>query len=77
ELTPFTDTDRAIATAIIDSIDDSGYLTTAISDIHEGIDNPEISIEEVIAVLKRIQHFDPLGVAAQDLKECLLIQLSL
>ncbi|WP_442959009.1 RNA polymerase factor sigma-54, partial [Providencia sp. PROV112] len=76
ELTPFTDTDRAIATAIIDSIDDSGYLTTAISDIHEGIDNPEISIEEVIAVLKRIQHFDPLGVAAQDLKECLLIQLS-
>ncbi|EPL9569108.1 RNA polymerase factor sigma-54 [Providencia rettgeri] len=77
ELTPFTDTDRAIATAIIDSIDDSGYLTTTISDIHEGIDNPEISLEEVIAVLKRIQHFDPLGVAAQDLKECLLIQLSL
>ncbi|KLN45663.1 RNA polymerase factor sigma-54 [Providencia rettgeri] len=77
DLTPFTDTDRAIATAIIDSIDDSGYLTTTISDIHEGIDNPEISFEEVIAVLKRIQHFDPLGVAAQDLKECLLIQLSL
>lgn len=77
ELTPFTETDRAIATAIIDSIDDSGYLTTSISDIHEGIDNPEITLEEVIAVLKRIQHFDPLGVAAQDLKECLLIQLSL
>lgn len=77
ELTPFTDTDRAIATAIIDSIDDAGYLTTSISDIHEGIDNPEISLEEVVAVLKRIQHFDPLGVAAQDLKECLLIQLSL
>ncbi|EKT59969.1 RNA polymerase factor sigma-54 [Providencia sneebia] len=77
ELTPFTDTDRAIATAIIDSIDDSGYLTSSITDIHEGIDNPEITFEEVIAVLKRIQHFDPLGVAAQDLKECLLIQLSL
>lgn len=77
DLTPFTDADRAIATAIIDSIDDSGYLTTSISDIHEGIDNPEITLEEVIAVLKRIQHFDPLGVAAQDLKECLLIQLSL
>ncbi|MGJ3354109.1 RNA polymerase factor sigma-54 [Providencia sp. Je.9.19] len=76
-LTPFTDTDRAIATSIIDCIDDSGYLTTTVADIHEGIDNPEISVEEVIAVLKRIQHFDPLGVAAQDLKECLLIQLSL
>lgn len=77
ELTPFTDTDRAIATTIIDSIDDSGYLTSPIGDIHEGIDNPDITIEEVVAVLKRIQHFDPLGVAAQDLKECLLIQLSL
>lgn len=77
ELTPFTDTDRAIATTIIDSIDDSGYLTSPISDIHEGIDNPDITIEEVVAVLKRIQHFDPIGVAAQDLKECLLIQLSL
>ncbi|EOG1933849.1 RNA polymerase factor sigma-54 [Providencia stuartii] len=77
ELTPFTDTDRAIATAIIDSIDDSGYLTTPIKEIHEGINNPDITLEEVVAVLKRIQHFDPLGVAAQDLKECLLIQLSL
>lgn len=77
ELTPFTDTDRAIATTIIDSIDDSGYLTSPVGDIHEGIDNPDITIEEVVAVLKRIQHFDPLGVAAQDLKECLLIQLSL
>ncbi|EPS6102226.1 RNA polymerase factor sigma-54 [Providencia stuartii] len=77
ELTPFTDTDRAIATAIIDSIDDSGYLTTPIKEIHEGINNPDITLEEVVAVLKRIQHFDPLSVAAQDLKECLLIQLSL
>ena len=76
-LTPFTDTDRAIATSIIDSIDESGYLTNTISEIHEGIDDPDISLEEVVAVLKRIQHFDPLGVAAQDLKECLLIQLSL
>ncbi|ETS98387.1 RNA polymerase factor sigma-54 [Providencia sp. PROV188] len=77
DLTPFTDTDRAIATSIIDSIDDSGYLTSSISEIHEGIDDPDITLEEVVAVLKRIQHFDPLGVAAQDLKECLLIQLSL
>ena len=32
--------------------------------------------DEIEAVLKRIQRFDPVGVAARDLKECLLIQLS-
>ncbi|WP_277850351.1 RNA polymerase factor sigma-54 [Moellerella wisconsensis] len=76
ELTPFSEIDRAIATSIIDSVDDSGYLTLSAEEIHEGIDNPDIGLDEVIAVLKRIQHFDPIGVAARDLKECLLIQLS-
>lgn len=41
----------------------------------EGDDGTAISIEEVIAVLHRIQQFDPPGVAARDLRECLLIQL--
>ncbi len=36
----------------------------------------EIDIDEVEAVLKRIQRFDPVGVAAKDLRDCLLIQLS-
>jgi RNA polymerase sigma-54 factor len=35
----------------------------------------EITTDEVIAVLKLVQHFDPIGVGARDLKECLLIQL--
>ena len=77
ELTPFSETDRAIATTIIDAVDDSGYLTQSITEIHEGIDDIDIELDEVMAVLKRIQHFDPIGVAARDLKECLLIQLSL
>ncbi len=37
--------------------------------------NPEIELDEVEAVLKRIQHFDPVGIASRDLRECLLIQL--
>jgi RNA polymerase sigma-54 factor len=41
----------------------------------EGDDGTAISLEEVIAVLHRIQQFDPPGVAARDLRECLLIQL--
>ncbi|HGJ5876833.1 MAG TPA: RNA polymerase factor sigma-54 [Arsenophonus sp.] len=75
-LTPFTEIDAAIATAIIDAVDESGYLTTSIEDIHVGLALPDISLEEVEIVLKRIQHFDPIGVAAKNLKDCLLIQLS-
>jgi len=41
----------------------------------EGDDGSAISLEEVLAVLHRIQQFDPPGVAARDLRECLLIQL--
>ncbi|WP_299008899.1 RNA polymerase factor sigma-54 [uncultured Shewanella sp.] len=74
-LTPFSDNDLAIATAIIDAIDERGYLTQSCEDILEAMGNDEIEIDEVHAVLKRIQHFDPIGVAARDLGECLLLQL--
>ncbi|WP_299264952.1 RNA polymerase factor sigma-54 [uncultured Psychrosphaera sp.] len=74
-LSPFTDEDLAIATAIIDAVDEKGFLTISAEDIVESIDNEEVEIEEVEAVLKRIQHFDPVGVAARNLQECLSIQL--
>ncbi|HFU0211251.1 TPA: RNA polymerase factor sigma-54 [Escherichia coli] len=76
ELTPFSDTDRAIATSIVDAVDETGYLTVPLEDILESIGDEEIDIGEVEAVLKRIQRFDPVGVAAKDLRDCLLIQLS-
>ncbi|MBG3081690.1 RNA polymerase factor sigma-54 [Proteus mirabilis] len=76
ELTPFTETDRAIAISIIDAVDETGYLTVTTDDILLGMGDDEIELDEVEAVLKRIQRFDPIGVAARDLKECLLIQLS-
>ncbi|MCH4295779.1 RNA polymerase factor sigma-54 [Shewanella sp. 3B26] len=74
-LTPFSDTDLAIATAIIDAIDEKGYLTQSLDEILEAVGDEEVELDEVEAVLKRIQHFDPIGVAARDLAECLLIQL--
>lgn len=73
ELTPFSDTDRAIATSIVDAVDETGYLTVPLEDILESIGDEEIDIDEVEAVLKRIQRFDPVGVAAKDLRDCLLI----
>lgn len=75
-LTPFSDIDMAIASAIIDSINEDGYLAVSIEEIWDQLkDELEIELDEVEAVLHRIQNFDPPGVAARDLRESLLIQL--
>ncbi len=78
-LTPMSDRDRYIAVSIIDSTDMDGYLTASIEEIHDDLfseeDEDPIELDEVQAVLKRIQHFDPPGVFAKDLPDCLLLQL--
>lgn len=76
DLTPFSETDRTIALALIDAIDDYGYLTMSPQEILESFDLDELEIEEVEAVRKRIQQFDPLGVASVNLQDCLLLQLA-
>lgn len=76
DLTPFSDTDVAIATSIVDAVDDTGYLTVPLEDILESLGDENVTMDEVEAVLKRVQRFDPVGVAARDLRDCLLIQLS-
>ncbi len=77
-MTPFSDIDMIIAEAIIDSINDDGYLSTTLEDILSGLDiaeEEEVGLEELEAVLHQVQNFDPVGVAARDLRECLLLQL--
>ncbi|MFV9284296.1 RNA polymerase factor sigma-54, partial [Raoultella ornithinolytica] len=76
-LTPFTETDAAIAFSIIDAIDETGYLTVSVDDIRLSIGDDEVTTEDVEAVLKRIQRFDPVGVGARDLRECLMVQLKI
>lgn len=76
ELTPFTETDHAIAIAIIDAIDDRGFLTLTTADITASLSLPDVEEDETIAVLKRVQQFEPLGVGSRNLQECLLLQLS-
>ncbi len=77
-LTPFSDLDMQIAETIIDSINEEGYLTSSLEDIcaslvlEEGV---EVELDEIEAVLHRIQNFDPIGVGARDLRESLLLQL--
>lgn len=74
-LSPFSDQDLAIATAIIDAVDEKGFLTVTAEDLVAAVDDEDVEIEEVEAVLKRIQLFDPVGVASRGLQECLLVQL--
>lgn len=78
-LTPFSEIEQSIATIIIDSITDDGYLKGTIEEIQQSLGEgyEEVEDDEIEAVLHRIQHFDPVGVAARDLRECLLIQLNL
>lgn len=77
ELTTFSERDHAIAIAIIDSVNDEGYLGNTPEDIYQGLQNQieDLDFDEIIAVLHRVQHFDPPGIAAIDLSDCLKLQL--
>ena len=74
QLSHLSATDQQIAEAIIDSIDEDGYLHTPLEEILGAVNNPEVELDEVEAVLHRIQAFDPPGIAARDPRESLLIQ---
>lgn len=75
-LMPMSDTDRAIATAIVDAVDDDGFLSVTLEELHEGLRGEfAIDLDEVEAVLHAVQNLDPPGVAARDLRESLLLQL--
>jgi len=75
-VTNMSDIDRTIALSIIDGIDEDGYLKESVEDIHRSlVDELEIEIDEVEAVLRLIQHFDPLSVGSRNLKECLMLQM--
>ncbi|MDD2049028.1 RNA polymerase factor sigma-54 [Pseudomonas alkylphenolica] len=75
-LAPMSDTDRLIAVTLIDCINNQGYLDETLEEVCESFD-PELDIEldEVEAVLHRIQQFEPAGIGARNLSECLLLQL--
>ncbi len=64
--------EEELGVLVISSINDDGYLQDSLEDIAEKANLP---IEKIEAVLAKIQNFDPLGVGARDLKECLLLQV--
>jgi RNA polymerase sigma-54 factor len=71
QLYGFNEEELKVAQHVISYIDDDGYLKTDLAKI---ADDGEFSVQEVEEIIPFIQEFDPPGVCARDLKECLLIQ---
>jgi len=82
QMTSFSPSDRRIAEGLIDAINEDGYLTCKLDEMQQilakggdGADGLTVEIDEIEAVLHQIQNFDPVGVGARDLAECLRLQL--
>ncbi len=77
-LSPLSSRDRTIGVALIEEIDDDGYLREPVEAIAEGL-RPQLHAtpEEILTVLHQLQCFDPAGVGARSLGECLQLQLIL
>ena len=69
-----SETVREIAEEIVGNLDENGYLTATLEEIAQ---TGEFSMEDVEEALAMVQEFDPPGVAARDLQECLQMQLKL
>src|SRR5262245_10021030 len=63
----------AIGMAIIGNLDEDGYLRAELTEIAEGTGRPIAEVEQVLTL---VQNFDPRGVAARSIQECLLLQLT-
>ena len=70
--TKLSEEERAIAELIIGNIDDYGYLTLPAEELAA---STSLATEKILEVLKVIQTFDPIGVGARDLRECLMLQM--
>lgn len=77
ELITLSVTDKAIAIALIDAINDDGYLATSLEEIRATLSADfDAEADEIEAVLHLVQTFEPAGVGARNLSECLSLQLA-
>lgn len=76
QMSTLSDIDAAIATTLVDAVNDGGYLEDTLEEIQASLAGDyEVDLAEIEAVLHRVQQLDPPGIAARDPAECLLIQL--
>ncbi len=76
-LSSLSDREEYLATALIDSINSDGYLESSLEELLAGLDPAlQASLAELEDMLEHVQQFDPTGIGARDLRECLLLQLA-
>jgi RNA polymerase sigma-54 factor len=76
EMEQFSPREAVIGEAIIDAINDDGYLTVTFDEIHEILEpDTGVQIEEIESTLQKVQRLDPVGVGARSLSECITLQL--
>jgi RNA polymerase sigma-54 factor len=76
ELEDFTPREALIGEALIDAINDDGYLTTDPDEIAEFLDEQAgVTPDEIEEALVKVQTLDPVGIGARSLSECLVLQL--
>jgi RNA polymerase sigma-54 factor len=73
-LSRLSEQQRLVATEIIGNIDEDGYFKASLEEVGSAV---QADVEQVAAVLALVQEFDPPGVAARSLQECLLKQMQL
>jgi RNA polymerase sigma-54 factor len=76
ELEDFGPREAVIGEALVDSINDDGYLTADAAEIRDSLDQQAgVTLEEIEATLVKVQRLDPVGIGARSLSECLVLQL--
>lgn len=76
-LTKLPERDRQLVALLIDSLDDDGYLTQELEELAALVPAElEVEPEELRIALRHLQHFEPAGVGARNLAECLALQLA-
>jgi len=76
EMEHFTPRQMVIGEAIVDSINDDGYLTVELDEIPTIVgDEAGVTIDEVEQTLENVQRLDPVGIGARSLSECIILQL--
>jgi RNA polymerase sigma-54 factor len=76
EMEHFTPREVVIGEAIVDSINDDGYLTADFDEISASLDaESEVTLHEIEQTLDKVQGLDPIGVGARSIPECLVLQL--
>lgn len=75
-LTALDQRDLALVTLLIDTLDDDGFMTQPLEEIVDSLpEELDIEVEELQVALRLLQTFEPAGIAARNLSECLLLQL--